>query len=134
VQSNTGKFTLYPEVLLNIVNALRSPKLVLALCSCNWVRHSALPQLFLKHYAKSVCVESGKVFSSLLIIFYVWSHLLFSFCMGANSLQQQQEEGEASQGRQELQDRQGLQDRQQLERHEEYGGDRQELDLPRHFR
>jgi hypothetical protein len=79
------------------------------------------------------------------MIFYVRSHLLFSFCMGVNSLQQQQEEEGAlerqglqdRQGlpdRQGLQDRQGRQDRQQLERQEEYGGDRQELDLPRHFR
>jgi hypothetical protein len=67
------------------------------------------------------------------MIFYVRSHLLFSFCMGVNSLQQQQEE-EGALERQGLQDRQGVQDRQQLERQEEYGGDRQELDLPRHFR
>ncbi len=62
------------------------------------------------------------------------NHLLFSFCMGVNSLQQQQEEGEGALERQGLQDRQGRQDRQQLERQEEYGGDRQELDLPRHFK
>ncbi len=73
------------------------------------------------------------------MIFCVRSHLLFSFCMGVNSLQQQQEE-EGALERQGLQDRQGLldrqgrQDRQQLERQEEYGGDRQELDLPRHFK
>jgi hypothetical protein len=68
------------------------------------------------------------------MIFNVRNHLLFSFCMGVNSLQQQQEEGEGTHERQGLQDRQGLPDRQQLERQEEYGGDRQELDLPRHFR
>jgi hypothetical protein len=61
------------------------------------------------------------------MIFYVRRHLFFSFCMGVNSLQQQQEEEGAL-------ERQGRQDRQQLERQEEYGGDRQELDLPRHFK
>jgi hypothetical protein len=68
------------------------------------------------------------------MIFYGRSHLLFPFCMGVNSLQQQQQGEGAAQDRQGLQDRQGRQDRQQLERQEEYGGDRQELDLPRHFR